>query len=118
VKDAQESSIVQFKNGKLLLKQKKIDFAQQSAALQSELLRTSLLLQSSLPTCTWYKKLVILTLFRACAAIERIEWNEYIDRIEEPLEKIPKKFHALVALMVHERCVEYRFHRVFGRQES
>lgn len=36
VKDATESHIVQFKNGKLLLKQKKIDFSQQNAALQSE----------------------------------------------------------------------------------
>lgn len=39
VKDASESHIVHFKNGKLLLKQKRIDFSQQNAALQSESLK-------------------------------------------------------------------------------
>jgi hypothetical protein len=41
VKDVNESHVVHSKNGKLLLKQKKIDFSQQNAALQSELASTA-----------------------------------------------------------------------------
>lgn len=32
----------------------------------------------------------------------RIEWNSFIEDVEEALAELPEKFHPLVALMVHE----------------
>lgn len=37
--------------------------------------------------------------------LERIDWNGFIEDVEESLEEIPEQFHPLVALMIHESYV-------------
>ena len=77
---------MQIKNGKLTLKQKKIDWARNTAALQCK------------RDCN-----VIVLLLRSFAVT--IDWNKYLEYVQDPLEEIPDEHLPLLVLLGVESWV-------------